>query len=49
MPDDSKRSQLASPVLALIEEEALPQREAEDILLQILVTLQAWQSTTQTE
>ena len=41
MLDDSKRSQLALPVLALTQEETLPQHEAEDILLQTLVTLRA--------
>jgi len=41
MLDDSKQLQLALPVLALIQEEDLPQHEAADILLHTLVTLQA--------
>lgn len=41
MLDDSKRLQLALPVLALIQEEDLPQHDAEDILLHTFETLQA--------
>ena len=41
MLDDSKRLQLALPVLALIQEEDLPQHEGTDILLQTLETLRA--------
>jgi len=48
MLDDSNQLQIALPVLALIQEEDLPQQDAEDILLHTLETLQAWQSTTQT-
>jgi hypothetical protein len=48
MLGDSKRWQLTLRTLALIQEEDLPQQEAEDILLQTLGMLQAWQRTKQT-
>jgi hypothetical protein len=46
--DDSKRPQLTLHILALIQEEDLPQQEAEDILLRTLGMLRAWEDTKRT-
>lgn len=48
MLDESKRLQLALRILALIQEEDLPQQDAEDILLRTLGMLRAWQNTKRT-
>ena len=47
MLDDSRRLQLAVRILSLIQEEDLPQRDAEDVLRRTLGMLRAWHETKQ--
>ncbi len=42
MLDESRRLQLALPILTLIQEEDLPQPEAENILHRAMAMLKAW-------